>query len=61
MTDKDYSNEPVGSSGVPHDVEIEVSDLITRLAERYQIKNGTTAAFFHVCATLSNHIGDGLQ
>ena len=57
----EYNDEPIGGSGVPRDVEVKVSELIGWIAERYEVKAGTTATFFHVCAALSHHVGDGLE
>ncbi len=55
----DDEQPTTGVTGVPLDIEAEVSEMIAHLAERYQFTS-TTLAFFDVCATLARHIGDGV-
>lgn len=51
----------VGRNPLPYDAQTEVSELISILSEKYQFKNGETAAFWHVCAILASHLGEGKQ
>ena len=46
----------VGQNSLPYDAQTEVSELISSLGEKYQFKNGETAAFWHVCAILALHV-----
>lgn len=51
----------VGGTSLPLEVQIELSDLIARLSERYEFNNGSTAAFWAMALTLEQHIGEGLK
>ena len=51
----------VGNVNLPYNVQVELGDLISRLAEQYQFKSGETAAYHHVAAVLAQHLGQGLQ
>jgi hypothetical protein len=49
----------VGPAPLPADVEVLLSDLISRVGERYEFLNGETAAFWHLHLTLTQHLGEG--
>ncbi len=49
----------VGNIPLPVYAQAEVSNLIKILGEKYEFKNGETAAYFHLCLTLSQHLGEG--
>jgi hypothetical protein len=51
----------VGQNPLPYDAQQEVSNMIAILGEKFDFKNGETAAFWHVCFTLANHLGEGKQ
>lgn len=50
---------PIGASGLPHDAQMELSEMLAILSERYDFKNGTTAAFWDLSFTLAKHLGAG--
>jgi hypothetical protein len=56
-----YQDIPVGQNPLPHDATTAVSDMIAALGERYEFKNGETAAYWHVCYVLAQHLGEGKQ
>ena len=49
----------VGQNPLPYDASREVGDLIVNLGEQYEFINGETAAYWHVCAILAQHLGVG--
>lgn len=55
----DELNILVGTASLPYDAQTEVAELIAVLNERYEFKNGTTAAFLEVSFALSRHLGEG--
>jgi hypothetical protein len=54
-------DNPVGGTGLPQDVNEELSDLIARLSEKYYFKHGSTAAFFSLAYNLAQHLGEGKE
>lgn len=53
--------QEVGSNPLPLDAQVEVSNLISTLSEKYDFNNGDTAAYWHLCYTLAQHLGQGKQ
>jgi hypothetical protein len=49
----------VGGNPLPVDARSEVANLISLLGERYEFVNGKTAAYWHLCAILAQHLGEG--
>lgn len=49
----------VGGSGLPPDAQQAVSDLIAMLGEKYQFRQGETAAFWAIVYTLAGQLGEG--
>jgi hypothetical protein len=52
---------PVGQNPLPYDASELVDDMIGELSERYDFINGQTAAYWHVCYALAQHLGKGKQ
>ncbi len=59
MKEKQEEFVTVGNIPLPFEAQAEVSNLIKILGEKYEFKNGETAAYFHLCLTLSQHLGEG--
>ncbi len=53
--------QEVGNNPLPLDVQVEISNLVSILSEKYEFKNGDTAAYYHLCHTLAQHLGQGKQ
>ena len=52
-------NDPiVGGTGLPLDAQQAVSDLIAMLGEKYNFRQGETAAFWAVAYTLAGQLGE---
>lgn len=52
-------NIEVGQVPLPVDARSEVANLISLLGETYEFTNGETAAYWALCFTLSQHLGEG--
>lgn len=57
----EQATRPVGETGLPHDVQVELSDFVARLEERYDFNHGEVAAFYHMAIVLSEHLGKGKE
>lgn len=53
-------DHPTGETGLSHDVDVDLSNLIHRLEQRYNFKHGTVAAFYHMATVLSQHLEPGV-
>lgn len=51
----------VGSDNLPNDARTLLSDMMAQLMETYEFKHGSTAAYWHLAAVLSQHLGEGKQ
>lgn len=57
----DMNKIPIGGSGLPQEAHNILADMVARIAEKYELKNGATAAFWHLAVVLNMHVGDGLE
>ena len=55
----DETNVLVGSNPLPRTAQIELGDLMARLDDLYEFKNGATAAYWHLANVLSEHLTGG--
>ena len=52
-------NTPIGSDNLPNEARILLQDMLAHLEETFEFKHGTTAAYWHLAAVLSQHLGEG--
>lgn len=57
--DSSTNNDVVGSNPLPRTAQIELSDLLARLDDLYEFKNGATAAYWHLAHVLATHLSGG--
>ena len=51
----------VGQIPLPVNARSEVANLVSLLGETYSFTHGKTAAYWALCYTLSQHLGEGKQ
>lgn len=49
----------VGSDNLPSDARALLGDMMFQLSETHDFKHGATAAYWHLAAVLSQHLGEG--
>ncbi len=51
----------VGDIPIPAGAAREVGNMLAILEEKYEFKNGSTAAYWYICAVLAQHLEGGKQ